>query len=116
MPDFVAGYEAFERLNGALKQLITEWQTIDVRGEGVPNDHSDKDYDDKIIDRLGDLHERAENALDRLAGVLPRFSIYRDKLARRSKRPKTARSSGSATPRSKAITRCGSNCTKICCA
>ena len=64
----------------ALKHLITEWQTIDVRGEGVPNDHSDKAYDDQIIDRLGDLHERAEGALDRLARVLPRFSIYREKL------------------------------------
>ena len=69
-PDFVAGYEAFERLNGSLKQLITEWQTIDVRGQRVPNDHSDKDYDDKIIDRLGDLHERAEAALGRLAACL----------------------------------------------
>ena len=80
-PDFVAGYEAFERLNGSLKQLITEWQTIDVRGEVVPNDHSDKAYDDKIIDRLGDLHERAETALGQLAQALPRFSIYRAKLS-----------------------------------
>ena len=53
-PDFAAGYEAFERLNGALKRLITKWQTIDVRGEGIPNDHSNKEYDDQIIDRLGD--------------------------------------------------------------
>ena len=79
-PDFAAGYEAFERLNGGLKRLVTEWQTIDVHGEGVPNDHSNKAYDDRIIDRLGDLHERAEGALDRLACVLPRFSIYREKL------------------------------------
>jgi hypothetical protein len=79
-PDFTAGYAEFERLNGSLKQLITEWQTVDVRGESVPNDHSNKGYDDKIIDRLGDLHERAEGALDRMARALPRFSIYRDKL------------------------------------
>ena len=79
-PDFVVGYEAFESLNGSLKQLITEWQTIDVRGQSVPNDHSNKGYDDKIIDRLGDLHERAEDALGLLARALPRFSIYRDKL------------------------------------
>jgi hypothetical protein len=79
-PEFAAGYEAFDRLNRSLKQLITEWQTIDVRGQSVPNDHSDKAYDDKIIDRLGDLHERAEGALDHLARALPRFSIYRDKL------------------------------------
>jgi hypothetical protein len=77
---FVSGYEDFERLNTTLKQLITEWQTVDVRGHRVPNDHGNKDYDDRLIDRLGNLHERAELALDRLASALPRFSIYRDKL------------------------------------
>lgn len=80
-PSFREGYEQFERLNAALKQLVTEWQTIDVRGQRVPNDHSDKGHDDRIIDRLGELHERAEGALMKLALVLPRFSIYRDKLA-----------------------------------
>ena len=78
---FRDGYNEFERLNTTLKQLITEWQTIEVRGQRVPNDHRDKDRDDKIIDRLGELHERAEAALEKLARVLPRFSIYRDKLA-----------------------------------
>ena len=70
----------------------------------------------RIIDRLGDLHERAEGALDQLASALPRFPSIGKSSARRWKRPKTARSPGSATPRSKAITRCGSNCMKICCA
>jgi hypothetical protein len=78
---FREGYNEFERLNAALKQLITEWQTIEVRGHRIPNDHSDKEHDDKIIDRLGELHERAELSLEKLARVLPRFSIYRDKLA-----------------------------------
>jgi hypothetical protein len=78
---FRDGYNEYERLNTTLKQLITEWQTVEVRGQRVPNDHRDKDYDDKIIDRLGELHERAEAALEKLARVLPRFSIYRDKLA-----------------------------------
>jgi hypothetical protein len=79
-PQFKAGYDGFERLNGALKQLITEWQTATVGGERIPNDHNDKDYDRKIIDRLGDLHERAETVLDQLAGALPRMRIYKDKL------------------------------------
>ncbi len=77
---FKAGYDGFERLNGILKQLITDWQTIAVGRERVPNDHSNKDYDAKIIDRLGALHERAETVLNQLAGVLPRFRIYREKL------------------------------------
>ena len=80
-PAFQAGYAGFERLNAVLKQLITDWQTIPVRGDRVPNDHSDKDYDAKIVDRLGDLHERAETVLDQLASALPRMRIYRDKLA-----------------------------------
>ena len=78
--EFKAGYEAFERLNGALKQLITDWQTMPVGGERVPNSHVDKDYDAAIIDRLGALHERAEGVLTRLADVQPRFAIYNDKL------------------------------------
>ncbi len=77
---FKAGYEAFERINGALKQLITDWQTMTVAGERVPNDHSSKDYDEEIIDRLGELHERAEAVLDQLAGPLPRMRIYKTKL------------------------------------
>jgi hypothetical protein len=79
-PAFQAGYAGFERLNATLKQLITDWQTITVRGQRVPNDHSDKDYDAKVIDRLGDLHERSEEPLGKLATALPRLTIYRDKL------------------------------------
>jgi len=79
-PDFKAGYEGFERLNGALKQLITDWQTMPVGRERVPNDHSNQDYDAKIIDRLGELHERAEPVLNRLTSVLPRFQVYERKL------------------------------------
>jgi hypothetical protein len=81
-PAFQAGYAGFERLNNTLKQLITDWQTIPVRGERTPNDHSDEDYDAKIIDRLGDLHERAEEVLNKLASALPRMAIYREKLQR----------------------------------
>lgn len=80
-PCFQAGYAGFERLNAALKQLITDWQTIPVCGVREPNDHSDKDYDAQIIDRLGDLNERAEGVLTQLASALPRMHIYRDKLA-----------------------------------
>ncbi len=79
-PVFAAGYEGFERINGTLKQVITDWQTIAVGGERVLNPHADEDYDGKIIDRLGALHERAEGILAGLAGVLPRLEVYRDKL------------------------------------
>jgi hypothetical protein len=77
---FQAGYAGFERLNATLKQLMTDWQTIVVRGERLPNDHSNKDHDAKIVDRLGDLNERAEPVFDQLVSALPRLAIYRDKL------------------------------------
>jgi hypothetical protein len=78
--DFKAGYEAFDRINGDLKTLITHWQTIEIGGERVPNDHSDSDHDAKIINRLGALHERAESALTLLARAAPRMQIYNGKL------------------------------------
>ena len=59
---FASGYEEFERLNNTLKQLITEWQTVDVRGNRVPNDHGNKDYDDMLVKArsLSDQGERAK--------------------------------------------------------
>lgn len=73
---FISAYEAFERINVTLKALITDWQTMEVGGARVPNDHSDKDYDLRIIDRLGELHERAGGVLARLVGEVPRFACY----------------------------------------
>jgi hypothetical protein len=71
-----AAYDDFERANAQLKQLITEWQTVEIGGGKVANDHSNQAYDEKIIDRLGDLHERVEPILHRLARELPRLDVY----------------------------------------
>jgi len=70
-------YDDFEKINEHLKQLITDWQTLDVGGVKVPNDHSNADYDTKIIDKLGSLHERAEPMLDRFSAGLGRLSVYK---------------------------------------
>src|SRR5260221_11145302 len=56
-------YGQFEKINAELKQLITDWQTMEVGGKKVPNDHSSTDHDEQLIDRLGTLHERAEPPL-----------------------------------------------------
>jgi len=77
---FVSAYERFEVVNNELKQLVTDWQTMEVAGSRVPNDHSNQDYDDGIIDRLGGLHERAEVVLGALAAPEARLSRYTDKL------------------------------------
>ena len=78
--EFVAAYESFERINGQLKVLISEWQTIEVAGEMIANDHTNAEHDQKIIDRLGELHERADVVLGRLGRHLLRLQVYRDKL------------------------------------
>lgn len=77
---FVAVYDRFEALNTDLKQLMTDWQVMEVAGEEVPNDHGDKAYDDKIIDRLGALHEKAEPVLADCAAALPRLKRYAERL------------------------------------
>jgi acyl-CoA synthetase (AMP-forming)/AMP-acid ligase II len=78
--DFVAAYEGFERINVELKQLITDWQTVDIAGQRVPNDHANPAHDQRIIDRLGALHERADKLFAALSAGLPRLRIYRDQL------------------------------------
>lgn len=78
--DFQQAYENFERINVDLKQIITDWQTMEVGGDKIPNDHSNSEYDEQIIDSLGELHERVEPVLGLLANALPRLAVYKDKL------------------------------------
>ena len=67
-------------INRELKQLITDWQTVEIGGSRVPNDHSNKDYDARIIDRLSALHERFEPVLKSLVACAPRLAVYQRKL------------------------------------
>jgi hypothetical protein len=78
--DVVAAHDTFERINVELKTLISQWQTLEVAGEIVQNNHTDLEYDRGIIDRLGRVHERADRVLGVLAAHVPRFEIYRTKL------------------------------------
>ena len=74
------GYARFEVINNDVKQLITEWQTIEVAGETVPNDHGNVNYDRKVIDRLAYLHERAEPLIRAMTLGLPRLVRYAERL------------------------------------
>lgn len=79
---FRQAYDRFERINTELKQLITDWQTVEIGGERVRNDHGNADYDARILDRLGDLHERFEPVLASLCARLPRLKIHAERLTR----------------------------------
>jgi hypothetical protein len=78
--EFIAAYQRFEVINKELKQVITDWQTMEVGGKRVANDHSNKSYDERVIGRLGDLHERFEPILNKLCSGEPRLKVYRNKL------------------------------------
>ena len=79
--DFVTACERFEVINKALKQLITDWQTLEIGGKRVANDHSDSDYDQKVLGRLGDLHERFEPVMNALCSGEGRLATYQSKLS-----------------------------------
>jgi len=78
--DLVHAYDRFEKVNVDLRTLMTDWQTMPAGDTRVSNDHSDPDYDAKIIDRLGALHERAERVIGRAAAVVPRLQTHLDRL------------------------------------
>jgi hypothetical protein len=81
--DFMRGYEAFERINIQLKAVITDWQSMDISGRRLPNDHQNAAYDDAIIDRLGDIDDRVSSILTALGAAVPRLTdYYRDRLLR----------------------------------
>jgi hypothetical protein len=73
-------YERFEIVNAQLKKLMTQWQTIEIAGELLPNDHSDGKYDEKIIDRLEKLHDDFDQISLDFVKAVPRLSRYRERL------------------------------------
>lgn len=78
---FNEAYAGFEVINAELKALITDWQTLELAGKRVVNDHSNREYDDDVIARLGDLHERFEPLVDAMIASQPRFEWYKSKLS-----------------------------------
>lgn len=71
-------YERFHHLNTEFKQLVTAWQ---LKG-GAPNDHNDVKYDQGIIDRLGDLHQRFTPLLGAMAALASRLAPYPARLGK----------------------------------
>lgn len=71
-------YQDFLPLNAALLRVCTDWQ---LRPDGSPNDHSDRAYDWKVLERLDRLDERVASLVGRLAEAVPRFSAYPGRLS-----------------------------------
>ncbi|MFI5716174.1 hypothetical protein [Nocardia sp. NPDC051750] len=71
-------YADFDAINADFKQLVTDWQLIDG---GRPNDHTDPEYDGRVIARLADLHERFVPLLAVFTRLVPRLAVYPDRFA-----------------------------------
>jgi hypothetical protein len=73
--------DAFETgVNKQVLALTTDWQTVEVDGERVPNDHGDTDHDGKILDRLGRTHEKTQKVLQPVAAADPLVDRFLDRL------------------------------------
>ena len=68
--------DVFEDTNTQLLTVMTQWQTVDVGGTQVPNDHSDAEYDEKIIKRVERLVRKLEPLLAQLDVYDSRFGLY----------------------------------------
>ena len=76
-----AAMDAFETgVNKQVLALTTDWQTKQVDGERVPNDHGDADYDSAIIDKLARTHERTAKVLGPLIDADPLVDRFLDRI------------------------------------
>ena len=70
-------YEEFTPLNDDFKQIVSDWQLRD----GEPNDHQDAAYDEGVLQRLAELHERFAPLVERAAAIAPRLAPYPGRFA-----------------------------------
>lgn len=71
-------YAEFDEHNSALKSLMTRWQ---LKGPDTPNDHTDPEYDQAIVDDLVALDADFTPLVDRMVEVAPRLGHYPARLA-----------------------------------
>lgn len=81
--DVVAGcYQRFLDLNPKLLQISTDWQIRRFGSSQSMNDHSDPDYDNKVLSRLIRIDDKAQPICTDLANSLLRFGLYADRLTK----------------------------------
>lgn len=80
-PEVAALVDRFETVNSQFLTAMSAWQQVPVGGRKVANDHTDPEYDAKIVDRLDRLVTRLGPLLDALAGHDPRFARYPERFA-----------------------------------
>lgn len=79
-PAVEEAYQVFCTLNPAALDLCGAWQLRGGDESRTINDHSDPDYDAKVLGLFARLDQRASVVVDDLAAVLARFGRYRRRL------------------------------------
>jgi pyruvate,orthophosphate dikinase len=90
--------EAFLDLDHRMKDIVTAWQLLDAEAQ-VLNDHSDAEYDRKILNRLGALHDDAIEWLRPIEAPCPRLADYGVRLSRALERAQAGDQRYVASPR-----------------
>jgi hypothetical protein len=79
-PGLTELYDRFCLVNERFLKVASDWQ---VRKHGpieAPNDHADADYDQGVIDRLAEVHDRTRVLVGGMAQCSSRFAVYRARL------------------------------------
>lgn len=78
-PAVLAVADKFEDVNSRFLKSMSAWQQVEVAGRKIANDHTDADYDNKIISQIDRLVSRLSGLLDTLGERDARFRIYIDR-------------------------------------
>ncbi|WP_233533212.1 hypothetical protein [Antrihabitans sp. YC2-6] len=79
--DVSAAMDSFETgVNKQILSLTTDWQTVEVNGERVTNDHGDAEYDAKIIAKLGRVVDKTQKVLQPLVNADPLVDRFLDRI------------------------------------
>lgn len=70
----------FDTVNRRFLETVTSWQTVEVGSQQIANDHSDPDYDARVISRIDALLVRGTKLIDELSQREPRLRRYAERL------------------------------------
>ncbi|MGY1829716.1 hypothetical protein ACI8AA_04705 [Geodermatophilus sp. SYSU D01180] len=80
-PAVADAMDAFESgVNKQVLTLTTDWQTKEVDGDRIPNDHGDPDHDAAIVDKLGRVVDRTAKVLRPIADLDPLVDRFLDRI------------------------------------
>ena len=77
----IAFLETFPAFDSRMKEIVTAWQMRDAGGEQVFNDHTDVEYDERVLKELARLHTETSEWLAPLAAAMRRFAAYEARLS-----------------------------------